>query len=115
MIVTTQVLAITVASYVFGAICGYIAARWQHNHETQKNNMSATMRAVVGSIVTIMWIVSMSASITITGYSTPVLVHGMMGAVVGYLFGADTAVGSMISQQNKQTNTRGNERGKEKQ
>lgn len=37
-------------------------------------------------IVTIMWTLSMFIDITNTNYETPTLVHGLMGAIVGFFY-----------------------------
>jgi hypothetical protein len=40
-------------------------------------------------IVTIVWVASIAAEILIPAYSVSFLIHGIMGAVVGYLFADD--------------------------
>lgn len=45
-----------------------------------------SLRVVVGAVVTIVWVVTIGAEILIPAYTVSVLIHGIMGAVVGYLF-----------------------------
>lgn len=47
------------------------------------------LRTAVAIVVTIVWIISIGAEIIIPAYTVSVLVHGIMGAVVGYLFSDD--------------------------
>jgi hypothetical protein len=48
---------------------------------TKKN-----LRIIVGILVTVVWIVTIGAEILIASYTVSVLIHGIMGGVVGYLF-----------------------------
>lgn len=45
-----------------------------------------TFRRVIAVAVTVTWITAVVADITVTTYDVPVLIHGIMGAVAGYLF-----------------------------
>jgi len=49
----------------------------------------SNLQIVVGILVTIVWAASIAAEIIIPAYTVSVLVHGIMGAVVGYLFSDD--------------------------
>ena len=49
----------------------------------------SNLQIVVGTLVTIVWAASIAAEIIIPAYTVSVLVHGIMGAVVGYLFSDD--------------------------
>lgn len=80
------IIIFTLASIVIFAV-GIIVG-WQlstvENVFTQSN-----LQIVVGLLVTIMWIASIAAEILIPTYTVSVLIHGIMGAVVGYLFSED--------------------------
>lgn len=49
----------------------------------------ANLQIAVGIMVTIVWAISIAAEILIPTYTVSVLIHGIMGAVVGYLFSDD--------------------------
>lgn len=47
-------------------------------------------------VVTVMWMIAISADIVITGYTVGPLIHAIMGAIVGYFFaeqGLDINIG----------------------
>jgi uncharacterized membrane protein len=44
------------------------------------------LRTAIAILVTVIWAISITAEIFIPAYTVSVLVHGIMGAVVGYLF-----------------------------
>lgn len=48
-----------------------------------------SLQIIVGLLVTSVWVVSIGAEIIIPAYTVSVLIHGIMGAVVGYLFSED--------------------------
>lgn len=66
--------------FLLGITGGWIVTR--SNKEFNKSSL----QVVVGVIVTIVWVVSVAAEIIIPTYTVSLLVHGIMGAVVGYLF-----------------------------
>lgn len=47
------------------------------------------IRHAIAIVIAFAWFVSLLASVLDPGYQTPIAVHGMMGAVVGYLFQLD--------------------------
>lgn len=79
---TTLLLSILVALAV-GIVVGWQLSTVE-NVFTQPN-----LKIVVGILVTIMWVTSIAAEILIATYTVSVLVHGIMGAIVGYLFSED--------------------------
>lgn len=46
----------------------------------------SSLQIAVGIVVTIVWVSTITVEILITDYTVSVLIHGIMGAVVGYLF-----------------------------
>jgi len=46
----------------------------------------SSLQIAVGVVVTIVWVSTIAVEILITEYTVSVLIHGIMGAVVGYLF-----------------------------
>lgn len=69
--------------FAIGIIVGWQSSALD-NEFTQSN-----LQIVVGILVTIMWVASIAAEIIIPTYTVSVLIHGIMGAVVGYLFSDD--------------------------
>jgi uncharacterized membrane protein len=69
--------------FIFGAILG-IQFSTEDDIFTQSN-----LQIAVGILVTIMWVASIAAEITMTSYTASIPVHGLMGAVVGYFFSED--------------------------
>lgn len=49
----------------------------------------SNLQILVGVLVTVVWAVSIVAEILVPAYTVSVLIHGIMGAVVGYLFSDD--------------------------
>lgn len=49
----------------------------------------SSLQTLVGVMVTVVWAASIVAGILIPTYSVSILIHGIMGAVVGYLFSDD--------------------------
>lgn len=61
---------------------------WQVSQD-QKVITQSNLRVAVGIIVTLVWVATIAAEILIAGYTVSFLIHGIMGAVVGYLFADD--------------------------
>lgn len=70
-------------SFLVGLIVGSVAG--QHGITVEKQ----TFRYVLAGIIVLVWVVSILAEIAIASYTTHVFVHGIMGAVAGYLFSED--------------------------
>lgn len=73
----------TLVLFIFGIVGGWFLSR-KGVVFTRSN-----LRIAVGMLVTIVWAASIAAEIIIPAYTVSVLVHGIMGAVVGYLFSDD--------------------------
>jgi len=83
MINTSALLAISVLLFIIG-----VSGGWGLSKLSGKE-AKAQLRLVVGLVVCAMWVISVAAEIIISAYTVSVLVHGIMGAVVGYLFSDD--------------------------
>lgn len=81
-----ELITILILASLFLFLLG-IAGGWMLSRREQTNG--ATLRILVGVLVTIVWAVSIAAEIIIPAYTMSVLIHGIMGAVVGYLFSED--------------------------
>ena len=80
---TTTFLLASIALFLLGIAGGWYFSR--RNNEKNKKHL----RIAIGVIVTIVWVVSIAAEIIIPAYTVSILIHGIMGAVVGYLFTDD--------------------------
>jgi len=69
--------------FLIGLIGGWFLSK-KEKVFTQSN-----LQIAVGILVTIVWVVSIVAEIILPAYTVSVLIHGIMGAVVGYLFSDD--------------------------
>lgn len=66
--------------YLLGFLSGYVVATWAGNLP------HASFQRTVALLVTFVWIMSVTASIVVPTYTTSIALHGIMGAVSGYLF-----------------------------
>jgi hypothetical protein len=80
-LVTTTIVVVTV--FTLGIVVGLLVSLARNGFDT------GDLKLVVGTLVTIMWVVSIVSEIVIPAYTVSVLIHGIMGAVVGYLFSDD--------------------------
>ena len=71
---------IGIVSYAAGGLSGYFAARYFKPLQEQKNS------DMVLVVVTVMWALSMVIDIISPTYETSPLVHGLMGAIVGFFY-----------------------------
>lgn len=81
---TTIFLLASLFLFLVGAVGGWFISNKKKDTMTKSN-----LQIAVGLLVTIMWVVSIVAEILIPAYTVSVLVHAIMGAVVGYLFSED--------------------------
>lgn len=70
---------VSVTSFAIGATSGWLASESLNIGETD-------FRRFVAVAMLILYIISVLAEIRLGNYETPVLLHGLMGGVVGYLF-----------------------------
>ncbi len=80
---TTLYILASIIVFAFGIGSGYILTRGDTTFTRSE------LRTVIALAVTLVWIVSIVAEIIIPVYTVSVLIHGIMGAVVGYLFSED--------------------------
>jgi uncharacterized protein (UPF0333 family) len=79
----TTFLVVSFSLLAFGIAAGYLINR--NSEAFTRSNL----RIAVGILVTIVWVATIAAEIIIPAYTVSVLIHGIMGAVVGYLFSDD--------------------------
>jgi len=80
---TTIYILASLAVFILGIGGGYLITRGDTTFSRSK------LQTAIALAVTLVWIVSIVAEIIIPTYTVSVLVHGIMGAVVGYLFSED--------------------------
>lgn len=80
-LVSTTIVVVTV--FTFGIVVGLLVSLELDGFD------SGDLKLVVGALVTVMWAISIVSEIVIPTYTVSVLIHGIMGAVVGYLFSDD--------------------------
>lgn len=81
-------LADVIALYVFfalilislGAMMGWLYADRGRTITKQR------LRTGIAIVVTIVWVITILAEIVVPGYTVAMVIHAIMGAVVGYLF-----------------------------
>lgn len=81
--ITTLFILASIFLFLLGVVGGWLIAR------RHVENKKIHLQIIVGVLVTIVWVVSIAAEIIIPAYTVSMLVHGIMGAVVGYLFSDD--------------------------
>ena len=75
-----QTIIIGIVSYTGGLISGILFQKYFRPEEETKRG------DVVLIVVTLVWAVSMLIDIMSTQYETSPLVHGLMGAIVGFFY-----------------------------
>jgi len=76
-------ILVSVTSFGIGLILGWTAAI---NFDVSESHV----RLGVGVLLVIAYVISILAEIRVTGYQTPVLLHGVMGGVIGYIFSRES-------------------------
>lgn len=71
--------------FSIGVVGGWLLSRNASEELFTRSNL----QIAVGILVTIVWAITIAAEILIPTYTVSVLIHGIMGAVVGYLFSDD--------------------------
>lgn len=86
-----MITSITVISYVMTFVAGFgvgSTVGWYVSSRSEQISERAFRRSVAAIIIT-MWTFAVGADVLITSYDAPVLLHGIMGAVTGFLFSED--------------------------
>lgn len=78
----TILLLTTLASFLSGIIVGAVITRTEGTRTFTRERL----QLAIGVVVTIVWVITIVADILMASYNVSVFVHGIMGAVVGYLF-----------------------------
>lgn len=79
----TTITLLSVTIFCVGILIGWIASN-QRDLTTQKK-----LRILVAVVITLAWLSATVAGILIASYTVSPLLHGLMGAIVGYFFTED--------------------------
>lgn len=77
------VFAAPVIIYILGFVSGYLVSTWVGG--LTKDDMQQR----IALLVTLIWILSVTAGIILPDYDTAVWIHAIMGGVAGYLFSGE--------------------------
>lgn len=75
-------IILPIISYVAGLLTGIFASRIIY----QKGDKSTLNSDMILLVVTVIWALSMVIDIASPEWETPVAVHGLMGAIVGFFY-----------------------------
>lgn len=81
-----QALLRPLAVFIVGFTSGFLASAYVRSAD------DASVRRSIAFLITFVWILTILTSIFVPTYETPLAVHGVMGAVAGYLFAKDTGL-----------------------
>lgn len=81
LVIPSRYAIIAVVFFILGFIAGNLTAR--------RFDLQGNIRIHVAVIITLIWAASIIGAILVDGYTTSVFIHGIMGSVVGYLFGVE--------------------------
>lgn len=81
---TTAFILLAVTLFLIGLIIGAVFAETGDGELTKSD-----IKLFIAIIVTLGWVSAAIAGIVIPAYSVSPLVHGLMGAIVGYFFTED--------------------------
>lgn len=79
---TTGYLTVSIVSFVAGGLVGFFGRGFINRSRDDE----LTSHQIVLLVVTAIWGTSMLVDIVSVGYETSPLVHGLMGAIVGFFF-----------------------------
>jgi hypothetical protein len=79
-------IIVGLVSYTAGALSGFFVSRFFKPSENNKNG------DIVLIVVTTIWALSMIIDIISPVYETSPLVHGLMGAIVGFFYRPQTKI-----------------------
>lgn len=80
-----EVITITIISFVIGFGIGFLVSQ-----QAIQNGGDIRMRVAV--FITLIWAISVLATIAVPGYETSIWIHAIMGAIAGYLFGVENPI-----------------------
>lgn len=90
-----EVVGIAVISFIIGFGVGFLVSQ-------QAVENGGDIRLRIAFFVTLIWAISVLATIVIPSYETSIWVHVIMGTIAGYMFGVENPItGGNINGKNK--------------
>lgn len=84
MLTTTSTLAIgSLVLFLVGLGVGWFITRMRSKY------VDPPIQTAIALLITIVWVAAVAAEIIVPAYTVSLMLHGIMGAVVGYLFSED--------------------------
>lgn len=81
MVEPTTIFALSsLALFLMGTGAGWALTRLRGTYA------SPPVQIAIALLITIVWVVAVAAEILVPAYTVSMMLHGIMGAVVGYLF-----------------------------
>jgi uncharacterized membrane protein AbrB (regulator of aidB expression) len=80
---TTLFTVGSLALFLIGLGVGWYVTRLREQYT------NPPIQTAIALLITIVWVVAVAAEIIVPAYSVSMMLHGIMGAVVGYLFSED--------------------------
>lgn len=80
---TTVFVLGSLALFLIGTGVGWALTRLRGNYA------SPPVQIAIALLITIVWVIAVAAEILVPTYTVSMMLHGIMGAVVGYLFSED--------------------------
>lgn len=85
----TLIPAITVAEMLGVAIIAIVSFAGGFIVGRRSQHDGDDIRLGIAVFITLIWAISVIATISVTDYQTSIWVHAIMGAICGYLFGVE--------------------------
>jgi len=73
----------SIALFLVGLVIGWVITRFKDS------SPSPPIQTAIALLITAVWVVAVAAEIVVPAYTVSMMLHGIMGAVVGYLFSED--------------------------
>ncbi|EGQ44318.1 MAG: hypothetical protein J07AB43_00840 [Candidatus Nanosalina sp. J07AB43] len=87
MLDTTTIFILgSIALFLIGTLGGWVLTK------LRKECTSPPIQTAIAFLITTVWVVAVAAEIVVPAYTVSMMLHGIMGAVVGYLFSDDGIV-----------------------
>lgn len=80
------ILAAPAILYILGFASGYIVSTWVGGLT------KADMQERIALLITLIWVLSVTADMVVPDYDTAVWIHAIMGGVAGYLFSGEAGL-----------------------
>lgn len=73
----------SIALFLVGLAVGWFVVRLRGDYT------KPPIQTTIALLITIVWVIAIAAEILLPAYTVSLMIHGIMGTVVGYLFSED--------------------------